>query len=63
MRAAGAVDAAELDVNWSFPRFLVYGPGASPEVTASLVPRLKVAPGEYVVKPSERDFFYLVRRR
>jgi hypothetical protein len=66
MRAAGAVDAAELDVNWSYPRFLLYGPGASPqappEVTATLVPRSKHAPGEYVVKPVERDFFYLVRR-
>jgi hypothetical protein len=66
MRAAGAVDAAELDVNWSFPRFLVYGPGASPqappEVTATLIPRLKYAPGAYVVKPAERDFFYLARR-
>jgi Phosphodiester glycosidase len=83
MRAAGAVDAAELDVNWSFPRFLVYGPGASPqaprgstmglrpaepgsapypEVTATLVPRVEHAPGAYVVKPAERDFFYLTRR-
>jgi hypothetical protein len=66
MRAAGAVHAAELDVNWSFTRFLLYGPsptkGAAPEVTATLVPKTKHAPGLYVVKPSERDFFYLVRR-
>jgi hypothetical protein len=66
MRAAGAVDAAELDVNWSFTRFLLYGPaptGAAPEVTATLVPKTKHAAGLYVVKPSERDFFYLVHRR
>ena len=65
MRAAGAVHAAELDVNWSFTRFLLYGPapkGAAPEVTATLVPKTKHAPGLYVVKPSERDFFYLVRQ-
>jgi hypothetical protein len=68
MRAAGAVDAAELDVNWSFTRFLLYGPGpggssAPPEVTATLIPKLKHAAGQYVTKPAERDFFYLKRRR
>lgn len=67
MRAAGAVSAAELDVNWSFTRFFLYGPGPTPDappvVTATLVPKLKHAPGQYVKKPSDRDFFYLVRRR
>jgi hypothetical protein len=65
MRAAGAVDAAELDVNWSFTRFLLYRPegGGAPEVAETLVPKTKHAPGQYVVKPAERDFFYLVRRR
>jgi hypothetical protein len=67
MLAAGAVDAAELDVNWSYTRFFLYGPprapGAEPEVKATLIPKLKHAPGQYVGKASERDFFYLVRRR
>jgi hypothetical protein len=66
MLAAGAVDAAELDVNWSYTRFFLYGPpakGAEPEVVATLVPKLKHAPRQYVGKASERDFFYLVRRR
>jgi hypothetical protein len=65
MHAAGAVDAAELDVNWSFTRFLLYGPashGGAPEVRESLLPKTKHATGLYVVKPSERDFFYLVPR-
>ena len=66
MLAAGAVDAAELDVNWSYTRFLLYGeppaPGAPPEVTATLVPKTKHAPKQYVKKPSERDFFYLARK-
>lgn len=65
MRTAGAADAAELDVNWSYTRFLLYGPrpspGAPPEVTATLVPKIKHGPRQYVVKPEERDFFYLVR--
>jgi hypothetical protein len=67
MLAAGAVDAAELDVNWSYTRFLLYGraasPGAEPEVRATLIPKLKHAPGQYVRRPADRDFFYLVRKR
>lgn len=66
MVAAGAVDAAELDVNWSYTRFLLYRPGKpgqAPEVTETLVPKIKHATHEYVVKPAERDFFYLLRRR
>ncbi len=66
MRAAGAVDVAELDVNWSYTRFFLYSPGATPgappEITATLIPKLKHAAGQYVSKPSERDFFYLTRR-
>ena len=66
MRAAGAVDAAELDVNWSYTRFLLYGkppaPGGPPEVVGTLVPKTKHAHGEYVAKPAERDFFYLTQR-
>ncbi len=66
MRAAGAIDAAELDVNWSYTRFLLYGPakpGEAPEVSETLVPKIKHPTKGYVVKPSDRDFFYLVRRR
>lgn len=66
MAAASAVDAAELDVNWSFTRFFFYAPptaGALPAVTSTLIPKLKHAAGEYVKKPAERDFFYWKRRR
>lgn len=66
MSAAGAVDAAELDVNWSFTRFILYGepstPGDPPEVKGTLVPKIKYAADEYVHKPAERDFFYLARK-
>jgi hypothetical protein len=62
MLAAGAKDAAELDVNWSYTRFLLYGRGAEGDVTETLIPKTKHAPGLYVKRPSERDFFYLVRR-
>ena len=66
MHAAGAVDAAQLDVNWSYTRFFFYGApaaaGAAPEIVDTLIPRLKHAAGQYVKKPSERDFFYLARK-
>jgi hypothetical protein len=66
MRAAGAVDAAQLDVNWSYTRFLLYGPparaGEPPEVKETLVPKIKHGARQYVAKPADRDFFYLSRK-
>jgi hypothetical protein len=66
MRAAGATDAAQLDVNWSYTRFLLYDPpvkpGAAPAVSATLIPKIKHGLGLYVAKPSTRDFFYLARK-
>lgn len=67
MKAIGAVNAAELDINWSYTRFLLYGPSpegpsAPPDVTATLIPKIKHAKGEYVKKPAYRDFFYWRRR-
>jgi hypothetical protein len=63
MRAAGAVVAAQLDINWSYTRFLVYGVDhAKHVVKETLVPKLKYAPNAYVDKPAERDFFFLYRR-
>jgi Phosphodiester glycosidase len=66
MKAAGAHDAAELDVNHAYPRFLLYdrgAPGAAPNAASSLIPDVKFKPNEYVGEPAQRDFFYLVRRR
>jgi len=31
-------------------------------VEETLIPKLKHAPRQYVLKPSERDFFYLARK-
>lgn len=64
MLAAGAVSAAELDVNWSYTRFFLYadGPGGSPVIARSLVTKIDAKPTAYVERPSERDFFYVVRR-
>ncbi|NUQ73016.1 MAG: phosphodiester glycosidase family protein [Polyangiaceae bacterium] len=66
MRAAGAVNAAQLDINWSYTRFLFFGrpaPGDPLQVTETLIPKIKHSKQGYVTNPSERDFFYLRRIR
>lgn len=60
---AGASDVAELDVNWTFPRFLLYGhAGPRPQVITSLLPVAPYKKGEYVDNSWHRDFFYLARK-
>lgn len=62
MRHAGAVDVAELDVNWSFPHFVLFQPSADGSLKAlGLFEGFLFDPDNYVNKPSSRDFFYLVR--
>lgn len=65
MAAAGAVSAAEADINWSYTRFLFFGrPAGGPlQVVSTLIPKMKYTLEGYVTKPAERDFFYLKRRR
>jgi hypothetical protein len=61
--AAGAADAAELDVNWAFPRFLTYEhKGEIPTVKESLI-QASFKPTEYVGISWYRDFFYVTRTR
>jgi hypothetical protein len=63
MHHAGAVDVAQLDVNWSYPKFLLYGAGKDglPEARA-LMDGFEYNAGDYVSKSSLRDFFYVTRR-
>lgn len=65
MKAAGAVDVAELDVNHSYPRFLFYDrePGqAQPYAREAIIPAIEYKRDEYVGRSSRRDFFYLTRK-
>ena len=65
---AGAVAAAQLDINYSYPRFVVFPPAdgaASPggsRDTTSLFEGFKVEKDDYLRTPSVRDFFYFTRR-
>lgn len=63
MRTAGAWDVAQLDVNWSYPRFFFYDGGKDPRITQPLAPVQNWKPDEYVVRPAYRDFFYLTRKK
>lgn len=59
MMHAGAEDVAQLDVNWSYPRFVVFPERDGELQTESLFPGFEVDPGEYLRDPVARDFFYL----
>jgi hypothetical protein len=63
MRQAGAVTVAQLDVNFSFPRFVVYEEGDAGKLTAvGAVKGFLYEPDEYVGHASTRDFFYVTAR-
>jgi hypothetical protein len=63
MQHAGASDAAQLDVNWSFPKFLVYRANAAGALDAvGLFPGFAFQSDDYVRRRAPKDFFYLVRR-
>lgn len=64
MKSAGCHAAAELDVNYSYPRFLMYAKGknALPTALQSLIPGVEFTKDQYI-SPSPRDFFYLTRER
>jgi hypothetical protein len=63
MHHVGAVAVAQLDVNWSYPKFLLYRENEKGELVAQApVDGFEFHPGEYVSKSAFRDFFYLTRK-
>ncbi len=65
MKAAGAENAAQLDVNQSYPRFVLYAaapPHEAPRVASALIPDIQFSRSEYVGRPEGRDFFYVTRK-
>ncbi|MCU0656636.1 MAG: phosphodiester glycosidase family protein [Polyangiaceae bacterium] len=64
LHVAGAHDAAQLDVNFAYPRFFFFdGNQASPpRITQPLAPLQNWKNDEYVTRPELRDFFYLARK-
>lgn len=64
LKHVGAVAVAQLDVNWSFPRFLIYAPrdGTGELVATPLCKGFEFSENEYVREHASRDFFYLTRK-
>jgi hypothetical protein len=63
MRHAGASDVMQLDVNWSYPKFLLFPSGSDGQRRAhGLFEGFVFHEDEYVRRSSPRDFFYVIRR-
>ena len=64
LHIAGAHDAAQLDVNFAYPRFFFFdgNQAAPPKITKPLAPLQNWKHDEYVTRPEFRDFFYLRRK-
>jgi len=64
MRHAGATTVAQLDVNWSYPKFVLFEPKApgGPRKAVALADGFEFSEDEYIRKKARRDFFYLVRK-
>ncbi len=62
--SAGASVGAELDINWYWTRFLLFGEkDGALAVTSTLIPGMEFQGRGYVERPSDRDFFYVLSRR
>jgi len=61
---AGATDVAQLDVNWSYPKFVTFEPIGHTSVLrpVPLAPGFEYSDDEYLRKKEKRDFFYIVRK-
>jgi hypothetical protein len=61
---AGASDVAQLDVNWSYPKFVTFEPIGHTNVLhpVPLAPGFEYSDDEYLRKKEKRDFFYILRR-
>ena len=63
MRAAGAFDVAQLDINHAFPRFVLFDKiNAKLQATSALCSGFSYSPQDYVTEPKKRDFFFVTRR-
>jgi hypothetical protein len=66
MKYAGAFNATQLDINWGWMRFLLFGERKSDGqlgVTSTLIDQMVHGRTQYVKNPSDRDFFYLSWRQ
>jgi len=62
MQHAGATDVAQLDINWSYPHFVMFRPSedGAPE-GFGLFEGFAYQSGTYISRRSPRDFFYVTK--
>lgn len=65
LAAAGVHEAAQLDVNFAYPRFFFFDGNqtAAPKITQPLAPLQNWKNDEYASRAHFRDFFYLTRKK
>ena len=62
MQHAGAADVAQLDINWSYPHFVMFRPSSSGGREGFvLFEGFAYDDNTYIERRSPRDFFYVVR--
>ncbi len=59
MAHAGAVNVAQMDVNWSYPKFVLFDEARK---AVALAEGFEFSEDEYIRKRSLRDFFYVTRK-
>lgn len=66
MHHAGAASVAQLDVNFSYPKFVLYEKKTGPDGTVNplrqavaLADGFEYSPDEFIRQPARRDFFYI----
>ena len=64
MHHAGATTVAQLDVNWSYPKFVLYEPKKEDHklVAVALAEGFEFSEDIYIRERSMRDFFYITRK-
>jgi hypothetical protein len=63
MQHAGAVSLAQMDVNWSYPKFLTFEPDAEGQLKpVALAKGFEFSEKIYLRERSMRDFFYITRK-
>src|SRR5690606_18646769 len=62
MRHAGATTVAQMDVNWSYPKFVTYEPVDGQLKPIALAKGFEFEDDLYLRKRSMRDFFYVTRK-
>jgi hypothetical protein len=64
MHFAGAYNVAQLDVNWSYPKFFTVEPkpnGSGDIEVKPIVDGFEFSPDDYIKRETTRDFFYITR--